>query len=77
MNVVSHVEPSKETIIKDELGQQSDLSDTIKLNNSDILNNLDDKLKHLPPSHQEDLKKILTEHKELFPDVPSRKNYCR
>ena len=43
-----------------------------KLSNSDVLNNLDEKLKHLEPSKREDLKKIIGEYKHLFSDVPSR-----
>ena len=48
------------------------LSESTKLKNSDIFNNLDDKLKHLLQSQRKDLKEILTEYKELFPDVPSQ-----
>ena len=33
-----------------------------------------DKLAHLPPSQRKDPKKILQEHEDLFPDVPSRTN---
>ena len=47
------------------------LSESTKLKNSDIFKNLDDKLKHLPSSQYKDLKQILTEYKELFPDVSS------
>jgi hypothetical protein len=43
-----------------------------KLSNSDVLKNLDEKLKHLEPSEPEDLKKIIGDYKHLFPDVPSR-----
>ena len=50
------------------------LSESTKLKNSDIFNNLDDKLAHLPPSQHKGLKKILQEHEELFPDDPSRTN---
>ena len=48
------------------------LSDMTKLSNSDVLNNLDEKLKHLEPSKQEDLKKVSNDYKHLFRDVPSR-----
>ncbi len=48
------------------------LSDMTKLSNSDVLNNLDEKLKHLEPSKREDLKKVIGDYKHLFPDVPSR-----
>ncbi len=48
------------------------LSDMTKLSNSDVLNNLDEKLKHLEPSKRDDLKKVIGDYKHLFPDVPSR-----
>ncbi|CAB3987555.1 Hypothetical predicted protein [Paramuricea clavata] len=43
-----------------------------KLSNSDVLKNLDEKLKHLEPAEREDLRKIIGDYKHLFPDVPSR-----
>ena len=48
------------------------LSDMTKLSNSDVLNNLEEKLKHLEPSKREDLKKVIGDYKHLFADVPSR-----
>ena len=50
------------------------LSESTKLENSDIFDNLDDKLAHLLPSQRKDLKKILQQHEKLFSDVPSRTN---
>ena len=35
------------------------LSDMTKLSNSDVLNNLDEKLKHLEPLKREDIKKVI------------------
>ena len=47
-------------------------SGTAKLNNSEILSDLDSKLAHLTPSQQQDLKDLFDEYKQLFADVPSR-----
>ena len=43
-----------------------------KLENSDILRNLNNKLSHLEPSQQEDLKQLIHEYEHLFPDIPTR-----
>ena len=43
-----------------------------KLENSDILKNLNNKLSHLKPSQQEELKQLIHEYKHLFPDIPTR-----
>ena len=43
-----------------------------KLENSDILRNLNNKLSHLEPSQQEELKQLIHEYEHLFPDVPTR-----
>ena len=41
-----------------------------KLENSDILRNLN-KLSHLEPSQQEELKQLMHEYEHLFPDIPT------
>ena len=43
-----------------------------KLENSDILRNLNNKLSHLEPSQQGDLKQLIHEYEHLFPDIPTR-----
>ena len=43
-----------------------------KLENSDILRNLNNKLSHLEPSQQEELKQLIHEYEHLFPDIPTR-----
>ena len=43
-----------------------------KLENSDILRNLNNKLFHLEPSQQEELKQLIHEYEHLFPDIPTR-----
>ena len=47
-------------------------SDPSKLENSDILRNLNNKLSHLEPSQQEELKQLIHEYEHLFPDIPTR-----
>ena len=42
-----------------------------KLENSDILRNLN-KLSHLEPSQQEELKQLIHEYEHLFPDILTR-----
>ena len=43
-----------------------------KLENSDILRDLNNKLSHLEPSQQEELKQLIHEYEHLFPDIPTR-----
>ena len=45
-----------------------------RLQNSDILCNMDSKLKHLEDSKRQELKELTYEYKHLFPDVPTRTN---
>jgi len=44
----------------------------IRLTNSDILSNLDEKLDHLPIREKEELTKLLKEFAVLFTDTPRR-----
>ena len=46
----------------------------MRLQNSDILCNLDSKLEHLEDSKSQELKELIYEYKHLFPDVPRRTN---
>ena len=46
--------------------------DPSKLENSDFLRNLNNKLSHLEPSQQEELKQLIHEYEHLFPDIPTR-----
>ena len=43
-----------------------------KLQNSDILKDLDQKLSHLDSDQRLELKQLILEHEHLFPDIPSR-----
>lgn len=44
----------------------------IKMQNSDVLRNLDEKLGHLKPNQQKDISDALEEYIVLFPDIPGR-----
>lgn len=46
----------------------------IRLKNSIILKDLDDKLIHLPPKERKDLKSLLIKYKDLFSDESRRTN---
>ena len=43
-----------------------------KLQNSDILKDLDKKLSHLDPVQRKELKQLIHEYEHLFPDIPTR-----
>ena len=45
---------------------------SFKLTNSEILNNLDEKLSHLEPQQRLEVKEIFASFSSVFPDVPSR-----
>ena len=46
----------------------------IKLQNSQILNDLGTKLSHLPLVQRKELVEVITQYREVFPDVPSKTN---
>ena len=46
----------------------------IKLQNSQILNDLGTKLSHLPLVQRKELAEVITQYSEVFPDVPSKTN---
>ena len=46
----------------------------IKLQNSQILNDLGTKLSHLPSLQRKELAEVITQYREVFPDVPSKTN---
>ena len=46
----------------------------IKLQNSQILNDLGTKLSHLPSVQRKKLAEVITQYREVFPDVPSKTN---
>ena len=46
----------------------------IKLQNSQILNDLGTKLSHLPLVQRKELAEVITQYRKVFPDVPSKTN---
>ena len=46
----------------------------IKLQNSQILNDLGTKLSHLPLVQRKEIAEVITQYREVFPDVPSNTN---
>ena len=46
----------------------------IKVQNSQILNDLGTKLSHLPSVQRKELAEVITQYREVFPDVPSKTN---
>ena len=46
----------------------------IKLQNSQILNDLGTRLSHLPLVQRKELAEVITQYREVFPDVPSKTN---
>ena len=46
----------------------------IKLQNSQILNDLGTKLSHLPSVQRKELAEVITQYREVFPNVPSKTN---
>ena len=46
----------------------------IKLQNSQILNDLGTKLSHLPSVQRKELAEVIIQYREVFPDVPSKTN---
>ena len=56
----------------DNFKQIADLPGTAKLENSDVLRDLDSKLSHLSQSQHQDLERLLHDFEHLFPDIRNR-----
>ena len=65
-------EDSIENLSDPDIQINSKMLSSPRLNNSDILNNLDSKLGHLNPEEREQLAQLIVDYKHLFPDVPSK-----
>ena len=66
---VAEKEEDTESVVRLENDQQP-----IKLQNSQILNDLGTKLSHLPSVQRKELAEVITQYREVFPDVPSKTN---
>ena len=65
-------EASIENLNDPDIQINSKMLSSPRLNNSDILNNLDSKLGHLNPEERDQLAQLIVDYKHLFPDVPSK-----
>jgi hypothetical protein len=72
VQVVNAIEIGNNTDIADTT-ELFNLSESTKLHNSDVLRNIDHtKLSHLNEAQRRDIKVLVQEYQNLFPDVPSR-----
>ena len=71
---VSHEDNPEMGIDQNDNGDDRQHDYPMKLQNSDVLANLDDKLGHLSDNVQSELKQLIHEREDIFPDVPSRTN---
>ena len=64
---------SRDTLENEDIdkGKQDNLG-CLKLKNSSILDNLDQKLNHLDSEKKDEVAKLILEYRHLFPDVPGR-----
>ena len=76
ITVVNNVPQESNVSEPDVNSDFSDKSDPgpSKLEKYDILRNLNNKLSHLEPSQQEEMKQLIHEYEHLFPDIPTRFN---
>ena len=51
-----------------------DIGTPVKLENSQVLKDINVKVSHLSKTEQQDMKEILSEFNHLFPDIPTRTN---
>ena len=66
-------EKEEDTVSVSEVRLENDRQ-PIKLQNSQILNDLGTKLSHLPLVQRKELAEVITQYREVFPDVPSKTN---
>ena len=72
VQVVNAIEIGNNTDIADTT-ELFNLSESTKLDNSDVLRDIDHtKLSHLNEAQRRDIKVLILEYQNLFPDVPSR-----
>ena len=71
--VVVDQSEDQDSLDKDYSGRSPEIV-TLKLKNSAVLENLDQKLEHLDVERRQELKDLILEYRDIFPDVPSRTN---
>ena len=67
------LEPETEKDTESEVRLGND-QQPIKLQKSQILNDLGTKLSHLPSIQRKELAEVITQYREVFPDDPSKTN---
>ena len=72
LNVVSSVPHEQSHMYSEDMNFVKYESLSLKLQNSDILKDLDQKLSHLDLVKRNELKQLIHEYENLFPDIPTR-----
>ena len=72
VNIVNSVPHEQNQIDSEDFNLEKSDPSSSKLQNSDILQNLDQKLSHLDSDKRLELKQLVLEYEHLFPDIPSR-----
>ena len=69
---ITRVAPVAMTVEVEDFSCRDELSGSVRLKNSDVLSNLQEKLGHLPAPQQKQMISLIKEFAVLFPDVPGR-----
>ena len=72
VNIVNSVPHEQNQMDSEDFNLEKSDPSSSKLQNSDILQNLDQKLSHLDSDKRLELKQLVLEYEHLFPDIPSR-----
>ena len=72
VNTVNSVPHEQNQMDSEDFNLEKSDPSSSKLQNSDILQNLDQKLSHLDSDKRLELKQLVLEYEHLFPDIPSR-----
>ena len=72
VNIVNSVPHEQNQMDSDDMNFEKSDNSLSKLQNSDILQNLDQKLSHFDEDKSLELKQLILDYEHLFPDIPSR-----
>ena len=72
ISVVSSVPQEQSEMNSEDINLTKSDPASSKLQNSDILKDLDQKLSHLDPVQRKELKHLIHQYEHLFPDIPTR-----
>ena len=70
--VASNVTHKESGLVPEDTLRLEEVGITPKLQNSDILSNVDQKLNHLPMKEKEVIKALILEYTTFFPNVPGK-----